>query len=740
MDHAESALTRFVQDLRRRKVFRAATAYAVSAWLVVAIADVVFPLAGFPDWVLGATVAVAIAGLPVAVLLSWLFDFTAEGITRTSPGDASRPTALDRRIDFIIIGVLALVIAILVLRPGAAPVRSIAVLPFEDFSDASQSSEYLADGLAEELLNALVTIEGLQVAARTSSFAFKGRNHDIRDIGAQLNVDTVLEGSVQRDGARVRVTAQLIDVRNGFHIWSQRFDRTVDDIFSIQDDIATAIVDALKMKLDPKAAARMTMAPAASFEAYDLYLLGRHYWHKRTPESLHRAVDLFRQATEADPEFARAYSGLADAYLLLRDYGDVPADVAHSRAEAAIARALQIDGNLAEAYASLGLLRLMRDDLVAAELAFRNAIELDPSYSMAHMWLGLVLQQLEGPAAAVEEFAVAHRTDVLHPVVNGNFAGALGRMGRYEEAVAHLERALAADPEATAIRLSLAWLASMYGRYDESIEWVLPSIENSPEAEAGKLRAVVSMSLLALGDSDHAAELLGPADLASEDEYTFTARALLLLVGEDYAALDSHVERRLGTEQGRQKRAWPLMWRALADVRQQDFAAAVESIEASLSDDHGSRALDAPNRLKLLGLLTHAHRRLGDEAAARAASERGARLAQQAVSQGWASPGFQAALAGHYAITGDRARAMAALDRAVALGWRDLWVLETDPRFVSLHEDADFVAAANRIRADIEVMLSRAAELVAPRFAAAIRCDKRLSPAAGCSGSLSDDS
>lgn len=717
MSNAQSRFGRILQDLRQRKVFRAAAAYSVSAWLVVAVADVVFPLLSLPEWALRTLVLVAIAGLPLAALFAWLFDLTPDGVIRTTRQNITPLSAIDRRVDYLIIAVLVAVVAALLIRPDAdAQLRSIAVLPFDDFSG---DSEYLADGIAEELLNSLVGVEGLRVAARTSSFAFKGRNEDVREIGQRLNVDTVLEGSVQRSGERVRITAQLINVSDGYHLWSERFDRRLDDIFVIQDEIATAIVAALRMKLGADSGVRLAATSSPSFAAYDLYLLGRHHWHQRTPESLRRAVELFRQATEVDPGFARAYSGLADSYLLLRDYGDLSTEEAQSQAEAAIARALQLDDQLAEAYASLGLARMMREDFVAAELAFRNAIELDVSYSMAHMWLGLVLDRVQGPAAAYTEYSAAHSSDPLHPVINSNLASALGRMGRFNEAQRNLQRALDANPEAVRVRMNLAWLAGTYGRFDEAVEWLLPEMISADGKAADDARAILSMNFVAMGEFERAADMLSQGNPQTETENALHARAYLLFIRGEYDRLIDLVELRAGgdPEPGYKAPSRLLMWRGLAELRQGNHDRAVQSLEGFLTADDGHK-IEPPERLRLLGVLAHAYRELGDEAGAMRQLELGEATARRAVGQGWASPEFQSALAGHYAMRGDRDRALLALNRAVELGWRDLWSFENDPRFESLQGDAGFARSLGRVRTEIDTMRTRAIELVDAQLAA----------------------
>ncbi|MGD9292335.1 MAG: FlgO family outer membrane protein, partial [Gammaproteobacteria bacterium] len=252
----ESVLSPMVRDLKRRKVFRVIAAYGVIAWLLIEVSSVVLPALRAPDWTVTAVVVAAMAGFPITLLLAWVFDLTPRGVVRTAPAPerASEVHKVARvGIDLIVIGVLLAIIAYLVAQQGifgpqGAGQQSIAVLPFVDVSEAGDN-EYFSDGISEELLNSLVGIDGLRVAARTSSFAFKGRQEDVRAIGEKLNVQTVLEGSVRRAGDQVRITANLIDVNDGFPIWSATYNRRLDDIFAIQDEIARSIVEALRLEL-----------------------------------------------------------------------------------------------------------------------------------------------------------------------------------------------------------------------------------------------------------------------------------------------------------------------------------------------------------------------------------------------------------------------------------------------------------------------------------------------------------
>src|SRR6266436_2783757 len=297
----------FFAELKRRNVYKVAIAYAVVAWLLMQVASQIFPFFEIPNWAVRLVVLLLIIGFPVAVILAWAFELTPEGIKRAEDVDVSKSVGrkTGRKLDFFIIAVLLLVIAILVfqrLHPNVSPAvsssleKSIAVLPFVDLSQA-KDQEYFCDGISEEILDALAKVEGLRVVARTSSFSFKGKNADVSEIAQKLNVQNVLEGSLRREGNRIRITAQLINARNGFHIWSDTYERELQGVFTVQDEITRSIVDVLKIKLAVTPPAR----PQQNTEAYDLYLQGLYLSNKSDEENLRKSLDLFQRALDKDP-------------------------------------------------------------------------------------------------------------------------------------------------------------------------------------------------------------------------------------------------------------------------------------------------------------------------------------------------------------------------------------------------------------------------------------------------------
>ena len=345
---------------------------------------------------------------------------------------------------------------------------SIAVLPFANLS-GDPENEYFSDGLAEEILNALTKLPGLKVVARTSAFAFKGRNEDIRVIGEKLNVTHILEGSVRKSGTRVRVTGQLINVADGWHIWSDRCDHELTDVFAIQDQISQAIVSALKLKLVAPAhvpAGRRSIHP----EAYECYLKGRFFWNQRSESGLKQAIDRFRRAIELDPTYPMAYVGLSDSYSLLSIFGVHPPGEIAPKARAAALKAVELDESLAEAHATLGHVLNAHDwNFVEAEREFKRAIELNPNYSIAHQRYGHMLAMLGRFDEAIAEAAIARELDPLSVPIAAIRAIILQRARQIDRAVAAARQAVELDPDHHFARWMLARTLDAHGDLAEAL-------------------------------------------------------------------------------------------------------------------------------------------------------------------------------------------------------------------------------------------------------------------------------
>ncbi|MGD8698637.1 MAG: tetratricopeptide repeat protein, partial [Gemmatimonadales bacterium] len=430
----------FLAELKRRKVVRVAIVYVLVGLVVVEAANNLFPALNLPDWTVTLVVALALLGFPIALALAWAFDITPARVKRAAGEDAG------------------------------ADERSIAVLPFTDMSPEGDQ-EYLCDGMAEELIDALTKVKELRVAARTSSFQFKGRSEDVCEIGKKLRVGSVLEGSVRRAGERLRVTAQLVNAADGYHLWSEKYERKLEDVFAIQDDIARAIVGTLRVTLLGEQQQPLVRAGTESSEAYDLYLKGRHCWVRRYKYGLQTALEFFEKANETDPGYALPYTGIADVHSILAIYGLLEPGDARRIAEAAAERALALDPELPEAYFSRAVVRAcFYHEWDTSHGLMQRAVELNPIFAAAHAWIGMALAN---PGLRVEEgLEHARRACALDPhspYIQG-IAGLAHIMGRrYPGAIAHFERALKLEPEDVLALYGAGTCYSAVGRHAEAI-------------------------------------------------------------------------------------------------------------------------------------------------------------------------------------------------------------------------------------------------------------------------------
>jgi eukaryotic-like serine/threonine-protein kinase len=360
---------------------------------------------------------------------------------------------------------------------GSAAPASAAVLPFVDLSPA-KDQEYFSDGLTEELITSLSQVEGLRVAARTSSFQFKGRNADVRDVGRSLDVGAVVEGSVRKSGNRMRIAAQLVNVTDGYQLWSQAYDRELTDVFAVQEEIARAIVQALRVKLGVAEGAALSAAPTTDLEAYDLYLKGRFAWNQRTAEAITEAVKYLEQAVARDSGFARAWAALADAYILLVPYAGASRESTWPKARAAAEKALVLDSTLAEAHTALAYGRMIYGwDWPAAEASFRRAIAANPDYATGHHWYADFLAGRGRLEESVREMERAHALDPLSRIIGTELGWIYYLQHRNDEAEAQIRRTLALDPNYPHGSLILGLVFIAKGRYAEAIHALRQAIE-----------------------------------------------------------------------------------------------------------------------------------------------------------------------------------------------------------------------------------------------------------------------
>jgi TolB-like protein len=515
-------------ELKRRNVFRVGIAYALVGWLLMQVTDIFAPALRLPEWIATAVAFLLIIGFPVALFLAWAFELTPEGIQRESDVDPSQSNAPQaaRKLDrMIIIGLVAVVAVLLVDRfagdeppnpsneleaasptspdttsPTAAEVEkiSLAVLPFVNVSD-DEGNEYFSDGISEELLNALVKIESLRVPSRTSSFTFKGSEQTVSEIGQALQVDHVLEGSVRKAGGKVRVTAQLIEVESDTHLWSDTYTRDLTDIFAVQDEIAQAIVEALRLELSVSDQQALARHSTENVEAYSLYLLGQYLFNRRSVDSLYSAIEKFQAAIDLDPGFDLAWAGLADVYLVLPEYEFGSAEQYIPRAREAVQKTLALNPRSARTYAVSGLIRAQYDfDWDGALKDFQTAITIDPSDAAARHWYGDALMPLGRTEEALEQLRLAAIADPLSIVIRHTPGYFYLWTGRFDEAEAVYQSILDLDVPFRWTIQNLDMLYTMRGEFDkarEMVRWLADLEGFDPEPDLARIAAVENPAL-----------------------------------------------------------------------------------------------------------------------------------------------------------------------------------------------------------------------------------------------------
>lgn len=500
----------FLGELKRRNVFRVAGVYTVVGWLLVQVAATVEEAIALPAWFDAVVLSFLVIVFPIALIFAWAFELTPDGIKRTSAvdEDESITAQTGSKLDIVLILSFLLFAGAMVLprflgsnapaespvavsadtaveqneAEGAAapapqvdgpPAASIAVMPFADLSPRGDQ-EYFADGISEELLNVLAKVQELKVAGRTSSFAFKGRNENLTEVGRVLKVAHILEGSVRSQGDRVRVTAQLIQVSDGYHLWSETYDGNLSDIFAVQDDIAQQILVALKEQLVVEVAPVVAPATRTDVTAYGLFLEARDLIYTRDEAKLTRAKALLDQVISIDPEYAPSYALRAKAYLLLSDspasYGDIPVQEASAKAETDINLALELDENLADGHAVRGLLNNDTGNPDFALASLRRAVELNPNSLDARNWLALSLTDMGKISEALYELGVLMEIDPLYPPAVNNAMIYTEELGDYEEATAIAERFISLTKDPIVELDYRARIAALEGRAADALQ------------------------------------------------------------------------------------------------------------------------------------------------------------------------------------------------------------------------------------------------------------------------------
>ncbi len=680
---------RFLSELRHRRVLRAAVAYAIVAAAVVEFTDIMTPALGLPEGLLRAVIIVALAGFPVVIVLAWFFDLTAGGVVR---GTSTPETSSSRRtqlFSIMLIGLLATAVVYLSYRlywesqdqPGFERGMSIAVLPFSSISaEAEPETAYFSDGVAEEILNALSKVEGLRVAARTSSFAF--REYDVRDVGEALDVSVVLEGTVRRAGDQLRISAQLVDTGSGFQLWSDVYNHELQDVFQIQEEIAHAIVKALRLELLGATGTRLVTPGTDSTQAYDKYLEGRNVLQARTPSAAQKAISIFGEALEFDPSYAQAYAGLADSWILLREVGNLSLLEATQQSHAAITKALQLNAALPEAQASLGLCVLGGGAITEAGRQFQKAIELDPEYSDGYLLRANLLRDQGYLAEATRVYNQALALDPFNPAIIENMALLFAFQGRFDTAIEQLTASAQKNPGRLTASLIASRVWALAGDNEKAREHARRAVELIPESPVALAALVEGNVRLEHLDQARAA-LQRMRDTAPNNETAIIATMRYYLMTGDFGALDSLATSRI--ERFIDKPGWTgteflferVRWAATARLALGDARGARELLERGIPNPAG---LDPrPGAVHTLALLARARSLDGDPQGATEIAGIAGQLIDRARAQGWGGSQLEYALATVAASTDSSALALEHLRDAMEAGWDDFVFANHDP-------------------------------------------------------------
>jgi TolB-like protein/cytochrome c-type biogenesis protein CcmH/NrfG len=588
------------------------------------------------------------------------------------------------------------------------PAKSIAVLPFVNMSN-DLAQEHFSDGMSEELLHRLAQISELHVAARTSSFHFKNKNIPVAEIAAQLGVESVLEGSVRRAGNTIRVTAQLIKVSDGFHIWSKTYEREFDDIFAIQDEIASNVVSALKVTLLGEEQARLNRHPTDNLAAYNAYLLGRQKMARRTSAALQEAVGHFSEAIKLDSQYALAYVGLADSFALLGQYGALDDREVIVKAMPAVERALELNDQLGEAYVSLGTVRFRQHDYVGAEQAYKTALLLSPNYAPAYHGYGMLLNWgFSRPAEALELNQMALSLDPLSTPINMAVVEGYHELGRFEDVLAQCQRIIEIDPDyprTYTIMGDLYW--EVFAQLDESVRWLHRAVELDP-GNPDHARWL-GMVYLDLGDLVAGEYWMREAmRLAPTQSDSIWAAVHLARYRNDSEEIIAAAKELLGV--------WPNNLLSLVLLRDYDYQAgrgdaAFQRFRAAQPDlfDAADPKVNANTwqfAIEIANILTKVGQR-----------ERADILLNEALLVIEAMPrlgyrGFGISDVEIYALLGDKEKALSTFATAVEEGWRFSWRINTETNYNlnSLHDDPRYQAIVLDIQTKMAKQLAQVRE------------------------------
>ena len=538
----------FFAELKRRNVYKVAVGYAVVGWLLIQVATQVFPFFEIPNWGVRLVVLLIVVGFPIALVIAWAFELTPGGIKRTEEADRAYPgRSRGRAWIYVVISAGLLSAGLFFLGRYTAPnenkipnvpAKSIAVLPFENLS-RDPDNAYFAEGIQDEILTRLAKVADLKVISHTSTQRYKSSPNDLPQIAKQLGVANILEGSVQKSQDQVRVNVQLINAATDAHLWADSFDRKLIDIFAVESEIAAKVADTLQAKLTGAEQHAISMQPTQNTEAYQLYLRGRYFWNKRTGPDLQKAIDYFKQAIDKDPNYALAYVGLGDAYILLSGFGAARPQDSFPLAEAAAKKALEIDDNLAEAHTTLGFsLCVHHFDFAGSIREFERAIELNPNYATAHHWFG------DGPLLAVGQFdrAIAEgkralELDPLSVIITADLGANYLVARRYDEAIEQFHKAIDLDPRFYYTHWNLAEALEMKGNLREALAEYKKAVELDDDPF---VLALLGQAYAKVGQRDEALNILAQLSQIGAHRYvpSYSFALLHMALGEKDKAIE----------------------------------------------------------------------------------------------------------------------------------------------------------------------------------------------------------
>ncbi|XWN36385.1 MAG: tetratricopeptide repeat protein [Balneola sp.] len=495
-------ISNFIEELKRRNVFKVAVAYAIAGWLIIQIVTVIEGPLNIPDWFDTVVIVLVGVGFPLALIFAWAFELTPEGLKKSREVEITESVTdrTGKKLNGIIISVLSVALFFVVVeriffakasileeasQTAEIKTASIAVLPFVNMSSDTEN-EYFSDGLSEELLNALAKVDDMQVAGRTSSFKFKGQNENLTEIGGELGVANILEGSVRKSGNRLRITAQLIRVSDGFHMWSETYDRefTVNNIFDIQEEISLHVMEELKVRLLPEDEAQLAARPTMDIEAYNAFLEATQREITYQPDDLEFAIQKYKEAIRLDPTFAEAYARLAIAYNHLHSNGNISPEEVKVLIRENAEMAISLDSELGKAHQALAVFYSFEQDWEREEETLAKAVDLSPNDASTRMAYRGVLGRNNKVEESREQLFKAYELEPLSPDISNSYARHLVSVeNRYDEAMIIINRNIKRTPDYNGSYYAKAWLLRdvPYGELDNAFQFAYEGYLNNPD-------------------------------------------------------------------------------------------------------------------------------------------------------------------------------------------------------------------------------------------------------------------